>query len=689
MISDNLTLYQVASGLRLRYARPVTPLLLDPVPRFLAQVVVILVVARLLGRLVRRLGQPMVVAEITAGILLGPSLLGWALPEVSAALFAPDSLVMLQVVSNLGLVLFMFFIGLELDVAVLRGRSRAPLVIAQATFLVSLGLTVLLALYLHPRFAEPHVPLAAFVLLLGAAMSSTAFPVLARIVAERRLLRARVGTMAITCAAVDDVLAWCLLAFVVAWARADGIAAAAVTTLLSVAYVAIMLFVVRPLLARLAQRVPTSSQLTHDRVAVVVLLVLASSCATELIGIHALFGAFLAGAVVPRHGGLAHVLAEKLEDLVVVVLVPLFFAHSGMRTELGLLDSPGSWAAFGVLVLVACVGKLGAGTLAARWSGLTWRESGALGILMNTRGLIVLIVLNLGLDMGVIGPTLFTMMVLMALVTTFITTPVLDLVYPPEQHVDDLLTATPSPAPRPQTTPGFTLLVCIDDERDARGLATLAAALDCAAPGTRTHALRLLAPPLSGAAARVAEPEPPSWLAAGIKPIAFTSTEPARDIRRVAEVKDADLVLMAAGRSREGLGPTARDVLRESSRSVAVLHAAAALEHVRRVLVEPSESARDGALLELCRRLLASGVALTFVRGPGRGGAAVDAFVTRHRHACLTVRTAEGTPAAGTEPRFDLVVTIHPAPALGLGKDPTPLLVVRGGSATRARDASA
>jgi Kef-type K+ transport system membrane component KefB len=672
----------------------VTPLLLDPVPRFIAQVIAIMVVARLLGLAVRKLGQPMVVAEIGAGILLGPSLLGWLLPEVSSTLFAPESLVMLQVVSNLGLVLFMFFIGLELDPGLLRGRRHASLVISQATFLVPFGLTVLLAIYLHPRLAAPGVPLAAFALFLGAAMSSTAFPVLARIVAERRLLRARVGTMAITCAAIDDVLAWCLLAFVVAWTRANGIAAAATTTLLSVGYIAIMVLVVRPLLERLARRVSTTDRLTHDRVAVVMLLVLASSWATELIGIHALFGAFLAGAILPRHGGLAHALADKLEDLVVVVLLPLFFAHNGMRTELGLLDSPASWAMFGLIVLVACVGKLGAGTLAARLTGLGWRESGALGVLMNTRGLMVLIVLNLGLDLGVIGPTLFTMMVLMALITTVLTTPALDVVYPPGQHVDDLLTASPPGQPRP-ATPGFTVLLCVDDEH-GRGLVTLATALACTAPEARVHALHLRAPALaSGAATPTDTPERLSWLAPGIKPISFVSTEPARDIRRVADVKAADLVLVGADRPCDGapLGPIAQRVMLESPRTIAVLLDAARLERVEHVLVVPSETDRDHALVALCRRLLDGGTALVIQRGRDRPGAAIDALLAEPRRTRPLVRDARAIDelaACMAEHRFDLVLTPHPEPAwLPPHDHGIPRLLVRNGSAARTHGASA
>lgn len=659
------------------YEGVVPSLLLDPVPRFIAQVILIMVVSRLLGRLVRRLGQPMVVAEITAGILLGPSLLGWLLPDVSQALFAPESLVMLQVVSSLGLVLFMFFIGLELDPTLLRGRGQASLVISQTTFLVPLGLTVALALWLHPQHAGPGVPLAAFVLFLGAAMSSTAFPVLARIVAERRLVRARVGTMAITCAAIDDVLAWCLLAFVVAWARADGLAAAATTTLLAAVYVAVMLLVVRPLVARLARRVSTTDQLSHDFVAVVVMLVLASSWATEVIGIHALFGAFLAGAILPRQGGLAHALAEKLEDLVVVVLLPLFFAHSGMRTELGLFGSSTSWVVLGAIVLVACAGKLGAGTLAARLTGLSWRESGALGILMNTRGLMVLIVLNLGLDVGVIGPALFTMMVVMTLVTTFVTTPVLDVVYPPGQDVDDLLATAPPSMPRPREDPGLTMLLCIDDERAGRGLATLATALERAAPGARTHAL-CLRPPAPDGTVPVDEPERPAWLAPGVKQIAFTSSEPARDIRRVADVKAADLVLLGAGDPRQGapLGPTAERVLLESrGATVAVLRDAAELQRLDRALVVAAEDERDGELLELARRLLDGGAELAIARGPGRSGAAVDAFLAEHRHAAVTV--VREARAAADERRFDLAIAPHPEPAW-LTSHHGPLLLVRG-----------
>ena len=236
-------------------------------------------------------------------------------------------------------------------------------------------------------------------------MAVTAFPVLARILAERRLLRSRVGAVTIACAAAADVTAWCVLAFVVAVARASGHLDALVTTGFALGYVLFMLLVVRPLLVRLAARVNGADGLSQNLAAAVLVLALVSSGATHLMGIHALFGAFLFGAVLPRDGGFARALAEKLEDLVIIVLVPLFFAYSGLRTEIGLLDSARDWAICGLIFLVGAAGKVGGGAIAARLSGLSWRESGALGVLMNTRGLMGIIVLNIGLDLGVISPS--------------------------------------------------------------------------------------------------------------------------------------------------------------------------------------------------------------------------------------------------------------------------------------------
>ena len=401
-------------------------LIYDPLTRLFGQIIAIVLVSRLLGLVSRRIAQPMVIAEITAGILLGPSLLGWLLPEAAGVLFAPESLGALQLLSQVGLVLFMFLIGLELDPKLLAGRARTSVAISHTSIVVPFALGAGLAFWLYPRLSDPSVSFTAFTLFLGAAMSVTAFPVLARILSERRLLRTRVGAVTLACAAVDDVTAWCILAFVVAIARSTGLAAAGVTTVLSLVYIAAMFLLVRPLLSRLATRVSESEGLSNNAVAVVMLLLFASAWTTELIGIHALFGAFLLGAVLPKDGGFAHALAQKLEDLVLVVLLPLFFAYSGVRTQLGLLDTASDWWICGLIVLVASLGKFGGGAAAARLTGLSWRESGVLGILMNTRGLMELIVLNIGLDIGVISPTLFAMMVVMALVTTFLTSPVLE-----------------------------------------------------------------------------------------------------------------------------------------------------------------------------------------------------------------------------------------------------------------------
>ena len=606
------------------------PIAFDPFARFIAQVISILLVARVLGLLARRFGQPMVVAEIVAGILLGPSLLGWLWPDLSSALFAPESMPLLQVVSQLGLVLFMFLIGLEFDRNLLRGRGRSSLVISQSTFFVPFGFGVLLAFYL-PEETKADVSPAALALFLGATSSVTAFPVLARILSERRLLRSRVGAITIACAAIDDVLAWCLLGFALAWVRAKGLLDAAVTTVLTMAYVVVMLLLVRPILRRLAQRMPEGGPLSQDLVAVVMLLLFFSSWATELIGVHALFGAFLLGAILPRAGGFAHALVDKLEDLVVVVLLPLFFAYSGVRTEIGLLDTAEAWLTCGIVVVVATLSKFGSGTLAARLTGMRWRESAALGALMNTRGLMVLIVLNVGLDVGVISPTLFTMLVLMALFTTLFTTPVLDAVYPPEQHVEDLLAASRAGAEprRPRAQEAFTMLLYLSDGRAAQGLLELAAALDGASTETRLHALHLLRPrgQQAGLEKRESDLDDPleRWLKRAedrrlaIKPTSFVSADPAEDILRMTEVKGADLVLLERPWPKT-VGPildrTVERITHESRADTAVLFDGG-LAHVRKASLLLSGTASDDAATSFAARLLDSGVELTVVHARG------------------------------------------------------------------------
>jgi Kef-type K+ transport system membrane component KefB len=568
--------------------------MLDPLPRFIAQIIAIVLLSRVIGRATRKLGQPMVVAEITAGILLGPSVLGWLLPDLWAGLFAPESLELLLLVSNLGLVLFMFLIGLEFDPKLSRERVRAALLTSQAGLLIPLLLGVLLACYLHGTFAEAIA--SPFALFLGVVLSLSAFPVMARILAERRLLRSRVGVVTITCAAIDDVIAWCLAAFVIAWARAKGLTQALSTTALAVAYVAMMILFVRPLLERLARRFTSSAELGHDRIAVVMLLLFASSWATAMIGIHAMFGAFLFGAILPREGGFAHALADKLEDVVVVVLLPLFFAVSGVRTQIGLLDSSAAWSTCVLIIVVACLGKLGAATLAARVSGLSWRESTAVGVLMNTRGLVVLVMLNIGLDLGIIDPTLFTMLVIMALFTTFLATPVLDVVYPIGQHVTDLL-AMQRPdevAHEPVHEPAYAVLLCFADGGPSRGLRALASVL-ADAPDVRLQALQLRRPD----ALALSEP---------VEHMSFVSSDPATDICRVAEVKAADLVLIERN-LEASQRDTAQRVLLECRRGVGML-IDAQLERLERALLLSPRGASGAAARAVARRLTAAGVHL-------------------------------------------------------------------------------
>jgi Kef-type K+ transport system membrane component KefB len=402
----------------------------DPLTRFIAQVLAITLLSRAIGLLTRRLGQPLVVAEMIGGIMLGPSLLGWVAPEQWAQLFTPSSLVPLRLASQFGLVFFMFLVGLELDQAHFRGRSSSAVVISQSGIVVPFILGGALGLWMYPRFSSASTSQTAFVLFAGAAMSVTAFPVLARILTERRMLDTRIGAIAITCAAIDDVTAWCMLAFIVAVARHHDVSSAAITTVAVIAYVGVMIGAVRPLLSRLAARVLTPDTLSQTVVAIVVVVVLLSAWATELIGIHALFGGFFAGVIIPRENGFARALSHRLEGLV-VMLLPLFFASSGLNTQIGLLSGGREWAVCGLIILVASTGKFGGCAVAARASGYNWREATTIGVLMNTRGLMELIVLNIGLELGVISPIVFSMMVMMALVTTFTTTPLVRWLTPP------------------------------------------------------------------------------------------------------------------------------------------------------------------------------------------------------------------------------------------------------------------
>jgi Kef-type K+ transport system membrane component KefB len=407
----------LARGLAANVRHPLSVLLL--------QVIVIVAAARALGALFARIHQPAVIGEIVAGILLGPSLLGLVAPWMQEFLFPAASLGNLQLLSQVGVILFMFVVGIELDVSHLLEKAHAAVLVSHASILVPFLLGTAAALLLYPTLAPAGAPFTAFALFLGVATSITAFPVLARILEERRMANTPLGNTAIACAAVGDVTAWCLLALVVALARADRLGGSLLTILLVLLFIAAMLFVVRPLAARLVGKRDSGRQLGNGLLAGVFLFALSAALFTEITGFHALFGAFVAGVCMPNDAGLRGYLRERLEAFSSVFLLPLFFAFTGLRMEIGLLADWRSWLVCAGIIAMAIAGKLGGTMLAALWTGVGWGDSFALGVLMNARGLVELIVLNVGYDLGILSAPIFAMLVLMALVTTFMTAPLL------------------------------------------------------------------------------------------------------------------------------------------------------------------------------------------------------------------------------------------------------------------------
>ena len=399
----------------------------SPLARLLLQFLVIILATRLLGSLFARFGQPRVIGEITAGILLGPSLFGWVWPAASGFIFPTESLGTLQLFSQIGVCIFMFVVGLELDLSHLKQKAPVAWVISNTgiivPFLLGLGVSVLL----YPGFGSPATPFTAFALFMGIAMSITAFPVLVRILKDRGMAKTPLGTMAIACAAVDDATAWAILALVIAITEASGLSSAVLSLGLVLVFVAAMLLVVRPRLSGWLGVDTSEGTQARGAIGAVLLFMTASALMTELMGIHALFGAFLAGVVMPQKKEFREYLTLQLQNFSGVFLLPLFFAFSGLRTHLGLLSNLGSWLICGGIIAVAMTGKLGGVMLASRFMGMNWKDSFSLGALMNTRGLVELVALNIGYDLGILPPAIFTMMVLMALVTTFITGPLLNL----------------------------------------------------------------------------------------------------------------------------------------------------------------------------------------------------------------------------------------------------------------------
>src|SRR4051812_11683428 len=610
--------------------------------KLLLAAAVIIVVSRLVGALFRRINQPQVVGEIVAGIMLGPSLLGAVWPQATEWLFSPKVLPFIDVMAQVGLIFFMFLIGLELDVRLIRGRGHAAGMVSHVSIIVPFLLGVGSALVLFSSLGSDKGKFTPFALFLGASMSITAFPVLARILTERGIYKTRLGAVTLTCAAVDDVTAWCLLAVVVAVARASGVGPALVTIGLSIVFVAFMVMVVRPFMDRLARYHESQGQLGGAVLAALFVGILLSALATDRIGIHAIFGAFLFGAIMPQRSEFIRELVSKLEDFTVVFLLPLFFAFTGLRTEIGLIGTdPKLWAFCGLILLVAVAGKWGGSAVAARVVGLRWRESLGLGILMNTRGLTELIILNIGLDLGVIPPTLFAMLVIMALVTTFMTTPILSLIYPRDE-LERMIREESGEEEEGEEQPRFRILVPLAATTGATANELVHTAIRLA----REHAERpqivlLRVVRLPGSAYRagpMAQEGMVRQATEGLKPLvqlvegagheAVPLVMPAGSVAdavvRVAAEREPDLILVGWHRSpfgRRMLGGNVGDILRRAEADVAVLIDPAGrgltLKRDAKIVVPWGGGFHEDVGLDLALRLAEASHASVTLLGPG------------------------------------------------------------------------
>lgn len=408
------------------------------------QIAAVLVVCRFIGSLFQKIQQPRVVGEMFAGIMLGPSLLGWIAPRFSAFLFPTASLGYLNALSQVGVIVFMFLVGLGINPKELKAHGHAAVLTSHVSITAPFVLASFLAIYLYPRLSDSSVPFTSFALFMGASMSITAFPVLARILTERNMLDSRLGTVAIACAAVDDVTGWCILAYIVLLIRSTNSGHPIWLTVGGlIAFALVMIYGMQRLLRRFEAKFRQDGKLSENAVADMILLALAAALCTEWLGIHLLFGSFLMGAIMPKEQRFVRYVLERFETIVISLLLPLFFAFTGLRTNIGLVKGSEMWLYCALIVLVATLGKLGGSMVAAWWTGMPAREAAGLGTLMNTRGLMELVILNIGLDIKVISPALFSMMVLMALATTFMTSPVLRAICP-----DSILRSSNAPETR-------------------------------------------------------------------------------------------------------------------------------------------------------------------------------------------------------------------------------------------------
>jgi Kef-type K+ transport system membrane component KefB/nucleotide-binding universal stress UspA family protein len=597
-----------------------TPLLV------LIEILVVIGLSRIMGQVCRLLKQPLVIGEIIAGIMLGPSLLGLIFPAFGAALFPAETLPYLDILSQIGLIFFMFLIGLELNPKYLKGQLDIAILVSHVSILVPFSLGSILALLLYPLVSNNGVSFTAFAMFLGAAMSITAFPVLARIITENNLQKSKLGTLALTCAAVDDVTAWCLLAVAIAITRTNSITEAIPVIVGSIVYIAFVLVVVRWLLEKLETHYKQTGKLTQLVLAGIYMSVVISALITEFIGIHLIFGAFLLGAVMPKNEGLVQEIAEKTEDFVLIFLLPIFFAYSGLRTQIGLLNRPVLWLLCGAVLLVAIVGKYVGTYAAARVSGIEHRDASALGWLMNTRGLTELIVLNIGLNLGVISPLLFTMLVIMALVTTVMTSPLLEWTYPKRLIKLDQLQEEPEEGIA-QPSLAYKILVPVANPNTQSGLLQLASAVagqknalvyplslieleeDYQYESTPEAAEKLIAS-RRGSLDKVIGTLEPASVRKNVVSLVGISHDVARETTQVAQSEQMSLVLVGWHRSafiENRLGGRVGQILNNSPTDVAVF-----IDKVKRksqwksLLVAYANNIHDDLALSLALRMLFS-----------------------------------------------------------------------------------
>ncbi|MDO4770984.1 cation:proton antiporter, partial [Porphyromonas sp.] len=394
----------------------------------LIQIIVILLFARAVAWCFTKIGQPSVIGEILAGIILGPSVLGFFFPNAFATLFPTESLHNISLLSQFGLILFMFVIGMELEISEIKKKLRKTLIISHAGIVIPFVLGAILSIFLFEDYGGTHGELLPFALFIGISMSVTAFPVLARIIQEKGQMNTHIGILSLASAASGDITAWCLVAVIMAIAQAGSAISALFTILFATVYMLVMFFVVKPVFKLVGKLYNNSEILTKGVISIIFLTLLISSYLTEILGLHALFGAFIAGVVMPENFKFRRLLTEKIEDVSLSIFLPLFFVASGLQTEIGLLNTPYLWFMTLLITIVAIIGKLGGTYIAARVVGENKYNSVYMGVLMNTRGLMELVILSMGYQLGILSPIIYAMLVLMTLVTTFMTTPLIELV---------------------------------------------------------------------------------------------------------------------------------------------------------------------------------------------------------------------------------------------------------------------